>query len=40
MEPGFSPEMISADFCKIESQTDMDKLEYFHEGLDTLYRAF
>ena len=39
-EPGYSPEMISADFHKIKSQTDMEKLEYFHEGCDTLYKAF
>lgn len=39
-EPGFSPELISADFDKIKGQTTMDKLEYFHEGCDTLYKAF
>jgi len=32
--------MISADWDKIKDQTTMDKLEYFHEGCDTLYKAF
>ena len=39
-EPGFSPEMISADFPKIQGSTDLDKVEYFHEGCDTLFKAF
>ena len=32
--------MISADWDKIKDQTTMDKLEYFHEDCDTLYKAF
>ena len=39
-EDGFSPEMISADFHKIKDQTTMDKLEYFYDGCDTLFKAF
>jgi hypothetical protein len=39
-EDGYSPEMISADFHKVQGTTTMDKLEYFHEGCDTLYKAF
>jgi len=32
--------MISADWDKIKDKTTMDKLEYFHEDCDTLYKAF
>jgi hypothetical protein len=39
-EPGFSPELISADFHKIAKGTNMEDVEYYHEGCDTLYKAF
>jgi long-chain acyl-CoA synthetase len=32
--------MISADFSKIAKGTNMEDVEYYHEGCDTLYKAF
>ena len=40
-EPGFSHEIISADFEKIKSETTVDELKCLpYPGVDTLYKAF
>jgi hypothetical protein len=40
-QPGFSRELISADFEKIKNTTTMDELEVLpFEGVDTLLKAF
>jgi hypothetical protein len=40
-QPGFSKELIAAEFDKVKDKTTEDKLEIYPEpGVETLFKAF